>query len=229
MSNHNTSLTELKKLWHNVFYVRCIHYHGVIYACESFYFVWNRLIRVNKCTELIGYFSIFNLNGTNLDNLVIYGAKSCCLQIKYNITSIQTLTFGISYHIFNIIHEVSLYSVYNLKVKRFPFILILYTLQGMKCLRESLNYSMVGNGNGLMSPGNCPFYKVFGTGYTVHVTHFRMAVKLHPFFNGSVHPLGCKVSNLLDSHNRCNSKLIVETVHSSHTFKLDKASFADRR
>ncbi len=84
---------------------------------------------------------------------------------------------------------------------------------------------MICNGNGRMSPLISTFHQRFGIGYTIHIAHFRMTVKLHPLLRAGVHSVTAEIGDFLNSGDGSDSQLTVKTVNSSNTFDLQKSPF----
>ena len=59
---------------------------------------------------------------------------------------------------------------------------------------------------------------LFCIGNPIHITHLGMTVKFHSFFRTGIHSRRSKWCNFLDSGNRRNRKLAVETVNVGDTF-----------
>ena len=75
----------------------------------------------------------------------------------------------------------------------------------MVSIREGLNAAMVRHGNRGHSPFLGPLDDILYLGYTVHIAHLCVAVKLHPLFQAVVHPPGSEILRLLNSHDRTQS------------------------
>ena len=94
----------------------------------------------------------------------------------------------------------------------------------MVCLGERLNHTVIGNGNGLMSPLIGALYQGLCLSNAVHIAHFCMAVKLHPFLRAGIHSCTGKVCNFFDSGNGTNGQFTVKTVNGGNAFQLQKGS-----
>ena len=51
----------------------------------------------------------------------------------------------------------------------------------MISVRERLAHSVIGDCNGRHAPLGCLFYYIGHLGYTIHIAHLGMTVKLHSF------------------------------------------------
>ena len=69
----------------------------------------------------------------------------------------------------------------------------------MISVRERLAHSVIGDCNGRHPPLGCLFYYIGHLGYTIHIAHLGMTVKLHSFHIGIVHSLDCEIRDFLDS------------------------------
>ena len=94
----------------------------------------------------------------------------------------------------------------------------------MAGLRKSLHHPVVGDGYGLVSPGDGAFYNLSHVADPVHVAHLCMAVKLHPLLGIGVRAQGAKVRDLFDPHHGGNRKLSVEFVHRGDPFELQESA-----
>ena len=83
MSHKNRILAELHKLRHYNLSCGCIHYHVIADAGKLLNSVGNGNLRIDKLREPVHYLSVFDLNGTNLNDPVLDRRKTCSLNIKY--------------------------------------------------------------------------------------------------------------------------------------------------
>ena len=92
-------------------------------------------------------------------------------------------------------------------------------------LRKCLHNPVVGNGDSFMPPLISTFNQSFCIGYSVHITHFCMAVKLHTLLRIIIGTTVFKAGNLLNSHHRAYGKLTVVSVNGGNSFQLYKCFF----
>ena len=199
MSHQYRIPDKLQKLRKHRLNLRRLHHHGIGNAGKLGNFKWNRNFRIHKGTEFVRNPSILHLHSSNFNNLILNRTKACGLQVKHHESPIQFLALLVDGNILQVIHQISLHSVNNLK--RIVLIQRLYVMVG---IRESLHHSVVSNGNGLVPPVMSAFYDGFYIRYPIHITHFCMTVKLHPLFRRSVLPGNGKIRYLSDSCNRAD-------------------------
>ena len=181
MCNHDSSLAEFKELRQNLFYLRCIHNHLVINVSKRLDSEWDRNLRINKCRESVYYLTIAHLDCTYLYNSINFRRKSGCLKVEHNICIIKALSSRIRYNLLGIINEISLDSVYYLKIKLLTLLSIraFEVAHRMECICKCLNNTVVSNCNCLMSPSDCLFDNIRYIRHTIHITHLSMAVQLN--------------------------------------------------
>ena len=95
----------------------------------------------------------------------------------------------------------------------------------MPGFRKSLNYSVVSNSKGCMSPVFCSFYKVFYISYTIHVTEFSMTMQFNTFFRTCIYPFHCKIINFNCTINRTYTYIIVKFIISGRTTYFNKSTY----
>ena len=181
MCNHNSTLAEFKELRQNLLYLRCIHNHLVINVRKCLNSERNRNLRINKCRESVYYLTIAHLDCTYLYNSVNFRRKARCLKVEHNICIVKALSSRIRYNLLGIINEISLDSVYYLKIKFLTLLSIraFEVAHSFHCVGKSLCDTVVSNCNCLMSPSNCLFDNIRYIRHTIHITHLGMAVQLN--------------------------------------------------
>ena len=181
MCNHDGSLAEFNELRQNLFYLRCIHNHLVINVRKRLNSEWDRNLRIDKCRESVYYLTIAHLDCTYLYNSVNFRRKSGCLKVEYNICIVKALSSRIRYNLLGIINEISLDSVYYLKIKLLTLLSIraFEVAHRMECICKCLNNTVVSNCNCLMSPSDCLFNNIRYIRHTIHITHLGMTVQLN--------------------------------------------------
>ena len=159
---------------------------------------------------------MFYLNCTNFDDSVRYRRKTCCFDVKNNISFIQRLPFAIRNDFLLIIYQITFHTIDNLK--------LITMINGMVCIREGLHAAVVCNSNRLMPPLLGPFDNIFYVSNTVHITHLCMTVKLYSFYCTVVHTGCCKIRNLLHTIYRCYGQFTVKGIIYCNTLYLDKCT-----
>ena len=216
MRHHDRSLTKLHKLRKDFFDHRSIHDHLVINACKRLDLKWDRHLRIYECTEPVHNFHAPDFYGADFNDLIFIRTESCCFQIKYHICVIQGLSGRIVHQSLQIIYQISLHSVDHFKIRIGYFRMI--------CLRERLHSSVIGNRYSLVSPGICPRNNILHIGHAVHIAHFCMTMKLHPFLRAVVHTPGSKIRNLFNAGNRTDGQIVIIPVNCCDSFQFHKTS-----
>ena len=230
MCHHDTALTELQKLRQDHIDLRRVHDILVPDTGQLLDFKRNGHIRIDKGGEPIHDLAAGHLHRTDLDDPVIHRGESRGLDIKYHIVLMQTLPLIIGHDFLQIIHQIGLHTVNDLKeillVRIFISGFLTFALfrlpqivPDMIGIGETLYHAVICDGNGTMPPFIGTFYDIFCLGDTVHITHFGMAVQLHTFSGGSIHSRIGKIRDLLDSRDGADGKFMVELIH--HTDTLD--------
>ena len=217
--HHDGSLAELQKPGQNLLNRGLSHDHLVIDAGQLLDFKRNRRLRIHKNAEFIRDLAFFHTDGSDLDNPVILRTEACGLNIKDHVRVIQALSSGVLHDILHIVYQIALQAVDHLKR-----ISLIQTVAG---IRIRLHHAVIRHGNGLMSPGLCPFDDILHVGDAVHIAHFRVAVKLHSFHLAVVHPGGTEIGGLLDACDRAYGQLIVKPVLGRQSLNAHKRSFFD--
>ena len=90
----------------------------------------------------------------------------------------------------------------------------------MICIREGLNYAVIGDGKGLMTPFFSCFNNVFDIRNTIHITHLGMAVQLDTLGSFGVYALFFEGWNGCNTGNAGNNHFLVVSVLFGLTFEL---------
>ena len=217
MGNHNCALAKFNKLWKQGINGFCPCHHTVIDAGQLFNPKWNRNFWIYKLRKTSSDDSVFHTNRTDFNNLICHCRKSGGFNIKDHVFSSKRLSLTVLYNSFQIIDQIGFHSINHFKIRIFwhnsaPLI------KAVVCLRERLNNPVVGNCNRFVSPFVRLFDNLFCIGNPIHITHLGMTVKFHSFFRTGIHSRRSKWCNFLDSGNRRNRKLAVETVNVGDTF-----------
>ena len=96
-------------------------------------------------------------------------------------------------------------------------------------VRERLDTAVIRDCQCRHPPLFRPFYEVLHLGDTIHITHLRMAVELHPLHRGIIHALGGEIFTLPDTHNGTDGQLTVKLVDGRNSLDLDEVPFLDSR
>ena len=144
VGNQPTALTELQEIRQNFFDGRCADDHLITDTGQFFDLKGNWLLRIDKSTEPVRDLSIFHLDRTDLNDLIVDRGKSGGLKVKYYIGIIETLPLGIFYQFLQVIHQITFHSINNFKI----FILG----NRMAGLRKCLHAAMIRNGKSRHSP-----------------------------------------------------------------------------
>ena len=131
---------------HNIDRLR-IHHHIIGDTRKLCNLKRNRNLGIDKGTEPLHNLSLFHAHRPDLNDLVLDRAEPCRFQIKDHIGAIKGLTPGTRSDLCQIIHQVCLHPVDDLKR-----IFFIKRLDKMIGIRERLHYSMICNSNSLMPP-----------------------------------------------------------------------------
>ena len=185
MSHQNGSLTEFQKLRQNHINLRIREHHVVVDAGQLLDLKGNRYIRIYEGAEFVRNDSIHHLDGADLDDPVLFRAEASGLDIEYHEGVRKCLVFRIIHQQLQVVDKIPLHPIENLE--GVPLV------QGVVGIREGLHASVVCDGNGRHPPLFCTLYNILNLRYAIHIAHLRMAVKLNPFLQASVHPFSGEV------------------------------------
>ena len=220
MRYQNCVPNEFQELWEHRINIRRIHDHLIRNAGQlgNTKRDWN--LGIHKCTEPLCYLPVLYLHRAYLNNLILNRTKARRLQIEYYIDIVQGLPLFTQGHIRKVIYQIAFYSVDHLKR-----IVLIQGLDVMVGVRECLDYSVVSNGNRLVSPVMGTFYKILYFRYAIHIAHLRMAMKLYPLFRSRIIPGLRKIINLSDSCDRPNGKFPVKFINGGDSLDLKERAF----
>ena len=131
----------------------------------------------------------------------------------------KRLALAVVHNSFQVIYQISLHAIDHFEIR----VLRNHPAPGVKAvvsLRECLDHSVIGNGNGLMSPLIGSFDNGFCIGNSVHVAHLSMAVKFYSFFRTVIHTAVLKAGDLLDPNHRADSQFTVIPVNGGNPLQL---------
>ena len=155
----------------------------------------------------------------DLDDPVPDGTETGGLNIEDNISIIQRLTARIHGDLRQVVHHVAFHPVDD-----FEGVVFVQCFNIMIGVRECLGHAVIRNGNGRMAPVVGALHNVLHLGHSVHIAHFRMAVKFHPLHRAQVIPGNRKVADLLDPGNGADGQFAVEFINGRHALDLDKCA-----
>ena len=233
--HQNGSLTELQKFRQDRLDHRSVHHHFIVDAGQLLDFKRNRHIGIDKGGIAVCDRSVFHPYCSDLDNPVFHRRKSRRLDIKNHKAPVQILPLAVFDDLPQIIDQISLHSVNDLKEIigiriLFPRFLAFCLLGLPKILpymigiRESLCHAMICDRNGRMAPFISSLYDILCLGYAVHIAHLGMTMKFHTLTRAVVVSGGCKIRYLLDARHRTDRQFIVKPVHHRNALQLDKGS-----
>ena len=176
MCNQHRISDKFQKLRQDRLDVRTVHHHLVGDRRKLRDLKRDRTLRIHKCTERIHDLTILYFYSPDLYDPVFDRAESGCLQVKYNIGSIQTFCSCSHCDLRQIVHHISLYAVNDLKR-----VVLVQPLDIVIGVRKCLSSSMVCHGDRRMSPVMCAPHDVLHFRHAVHVAHLRMAMQFHTF------------------------------------------------
>ena len=134
----------------------------------------------------------------------------------------KRLSLAVVHDPLQVIYQISLHAIDHFKIR----ILRNHPAPGIETmirLRESLHHSVVGNGNGFMSPLIGSFDNGFRVGNSVHVAHLGMAVKFHSFLRAVVHTAVLKAGDLLDPYYGTDRQFTVIPVNGGNPFQFNES------
>ena len=210
---------EFQKLREHRLDIRRIHDHLIRNAGQLGDAKRDWDLGIYECAEPLCYLPVLYLHRAYLYNLILNRAKARRLQIEYYIDIVQRLPLFAHGHIRKVIDQIAFYSVDHLK--RIVFIQGLYVMVGV---RECLDYSVVSDGNRLVSPVMGAFYKILYFRYSIHIAHLRMAMKLYPLFRSRILPGLRKIINLSNSCDRPNGKLAIKFINGGDSLDLKECA-----
>ena len=219
MCDHHASFRKFQELRQDFFDCRSVEHHVVVDAGQLLDPIRDRHFRVDKGAEFIHDLTIYHFDGTDLDDLVCHRTETGCLQVEDYIGILQALISGIDDEVLQVIHQISLASVNDLKV--------LIRRNRVVRIRESLHNTVICDGDRLMSPGFCPVYDVFYIGNAIHITHFCVTVQFHTFLRPGVHPLFAEILDFFDTKHRTDTELSVKPVDCRHAADFQKRTGFD--
>ena len=220
---HKRRLTDkIKKCRKCLLNLWSLQYHVICNVRELLNLKRDWDLRIDKRTESIHDRPVRDFNRPDLYDPVFRRAESGCLNIKYNKRVIQCLSLFVDSDLCQVVYKICFHPIYDLK-----WILLVKSFHIMIGIREGLHYAMVRNGDRLMSPVMCPRHKRLRLRYSVHITHFRVAVKLHTLLWAGILPRCRKVTDLTDTHNGTDRQLSIKLINRRHSFDLQKSAFFD--
>ena len=158
------------KLLERLFFEGRVLDHVVGDAGEFRNFGGNRFFRVDKDIERIRHFPVFQPHGANLGDAFGLRAKAGGLNVENDEFAVETLTGRALHHRNPVVDVIGLDAVKDL-----DFLPLLFELGGrIHGFREGLNYTVIGNGDCLVSPIGGARDERLGIGNRVHSGHFGM-------------------------------------------------------
>ena len=133
---------------------------------------------VHKGLEPLLHLPLLQDHRADLGDHILGPAQARGLQVKADDGPVQVLVLGApdGEAVVYVVDIVSLGAQQDLQL----------VLAGAPGIGEGLGHTMVGDGDGGMTPGNGPLHRVLGVGEGVHQGHLGVQVELHPFFRGVV-------------------------------------------
>ena len=182
MSHQRPVPCPVKECVHRIGRTGCTLQHLVGDAGEGDGLGAKRMARMGKGRKLVHCHTILHQYRTDLNDLIGTLVKAGGLNVKGDV-------FFREFHITQTVHRnplvhvvliVCLHTVENLD--------FLSLARGVIGVREGLKNTVVGNGNGRMTPTDRLFDHFFGVGQCVHHGHFSMQMQLNSLFRGVVTP-----------------------------------------
>ena len=191
VGHHNCAFAEFQETGQHFCDIRLIQDHIIGNACELFDLKGDGRVGVDKGTEALRNLALLHLYCADFDDLIVFGAETGGLYVKYYIKVIQALFSGVRDDFFQVVYQVSFQAVND-----FEGISLVQTVAG---IRVRLDYSVVCDGYGFVAPSFGLLDEILDLGNSVHIAHFRMAVKLHSFVFVVVYPKLSKVCGFFDA------------------------------
>ena len=94
---------------------------------------------------------------------------------------------------------------------------------------EALHHSVVGDGDGRVTPLVGPVHQHSRIGDSVHVAHFRVAVELHPLSGTVVLAGHSKIGNLLHPGQGADGQFMVKPVNGGDALDFQKGALLNIR
>ena len=216
MGYHDASLAKLHKFRKDLTDHRRIQHHIVIDTGQFLYPERNGSLGVYKGTEPISNFPFNYFYCTDLNDPVLFRGKSRCLKVKHHKLLLDVLSLGVCCNLFQIIYKIRFHPIDYFKTS--------ITRHGMVCIRKGLHCSVVFNGDGLMAPTHGTLDDVLHIRNAIHITHFRMAMELHPLLSIRINTFFPEISNFFNATDISYGQLAVKTVNGGDTIQHQKSS-----
>ncbi len=195
VGNQNPVPHEFQELGQHFLDFGCTLQHLIGDAGEFHDFPVQRPLRVHEGLEPVHLFSLFEDDGTDLDDPVGTGRKARGFQVEGHIFLVEGHILRAMNHdaVVHVIDIVAFAAVEDLDslVGAGHLGSTLPVFHHMQRIRKGLAAAVVGDGDGLVSPGGSLLDGGLGAGEGIHVRHGGMQVQLHPLFaHGQILPLG---------------------------------------
>ena len=213
----HTALAETQEGRQDQVYGLGVHDHAVRDPGQLLDPEGNRDFGINKLGEPVPHFAVYDLDGTDLDDPVLFRRKAGCLKVEDNKRALPDrsvhIFFGDRGHTFvKVIDQIALHPVKDLEkiltVDRGKSLFLpLFVFSGKKAVAgvsgvgKGLDIAVVCDGNGRHAPLISSFDQVLAFGDTVHIAHLGVAVEFHPLDRSVIHSLGTESGNLHDALN----------------------------
>ena len=155
---------------------RSIRNHGIVDSgklCDSFR---NMFFRIYKGIEFFLEHTVYNTNRTDFGHSFGRCGKSGCFKVKYNYFVFKSNVRISENCFYGIVNKICFDAINDFEVRVFE------SSCGFSSFGESLNNTVVGNGNSAVSPIMGTFNKLFGRSYTVHLGHIGVAMEFETLF-----------------------------------------------
>ena len=178
MGHKHTIADKVKKLREHSLYWSLAFEHVVRNVSKVNYFIAKFFSGIDERGISVHYLPVSYFYGADFNYFAFFLVESRGLYVEYDILIVKRLTFWICYHFSQIVNEISLHAVYDFNI---------VCLGRVHSLRICLNDSMVGNGDGLVTPF-CRSFNIFlHTCHGVHGAHSRMKMQLDSLFLACIH------------------------------------------
>ena len=180
-NQHRILSAEGEKFFQRLGCLWSVRHHALMNSGQIRDFRRNGTFRVHIGVEGVRHPHILDLDGTDLREPIPFRTESRGFHIKNNDSVVDGLV-GFSDEnlpLRNVVNHIRLTAVDHLKILRFA--------DGVHGFRERLSYSVIRNGNGVMSPRLGTGDEIGCRTDSVHGGHGSMHVQLHPLFRCIVH------------------------------------------
>ena len=216
VGHHDRTLAEIQEFRQDFLDGGLVHDHLIVDAGQLLNLEGNRGLGIHEYTEFVRDLTLFHPHGSDLNDPVIFRGKAGGLNVEDHIGVVQALSGRVGDDILQVVDQIALHAVNDLE--------IIALFQAVAGCRVSLYHAVIRHRNSLMSPGFRPLDDVLHFRDTVHITHLRMTMKLHPFQLTVVYPRRPEIRRFFNSHHGADGQLVVKTVHGGKTLQLDEGS-----